>query len=198
LANAADDTSTIDALIEAHRAAWQTFNDRCGDLDDIESAYKAANEHPLTPLVITPLGTGDHIEVLFDNPDNAADQIRAKHQALRERHCSAFAKSMAPAQCEAMEAALRRSQRNCLRRLKAAFAREAARREAFGLTQAQRDWDAMAEADKATLMAVISYVPRNPDEAQAKSEHLSWWTDRGNDLEAHEVQALIGSIGAFA
>lgn len=187
---------SLKQLLESHQRAWRTFEDICGNADDLERAYKAKFARPLVPLTITPEGNSPAFyELNFDYPDEAESRIKRAHMELRAQHCSDLAKVMAPSHWAAMAEAIDRSERECMAALESAMADEEAQRTAFGLSEAKRDWELTSEAEEVALVDVMRHVPKTPAEAVEKTDYLRTWYSKGNCLEEHHFDALLEGQG---
>lgn len=190
------DTAAIDILIDAHREAWQYFEDHCSDLDELETLYRQEHQRPLTPIAVAPDGRPmrEYLEVDVRYVDQSAEEIKKKHAQLRATFCGPLARGFASAAAEALEIALRSSQRRSLLRLRATVREELKQQEAYGIAAAQAAYDEMSGAEDHTLRAVLSYVPANPAEAKRKADHISWYRKRGNNLTDDQLDALMTSV----
>jgi hypothetical protein len=79
---------------------------------------------------------------------------------------------VAPELADQMRAALDKTEAENAALLNRMLAEEEARKEASGLAQAERAWEATADAEEEAFMAICSYRCRTPDEARLKAEYL--------------------------
>lgn len=186
------ETSSLAQLIENHRRAWQTFEDHCCEASAIESAYKAKHPRPLVPTTLTHGGKApERYELNVDHPHDAQERIRRSHSELRKQYCSNLAKEMAPAHWQAMADAIDRSELQCMAALEQAIDEEEARRAAFGLNEAKRDWEHMSHAEDTAIVEVMRYAPVTTIEAEEKASYLMEWYSREYGFEDHHFEALV-------
>lgn len=74
------------------------------------------------------------------------------------------------------------------------LADEEARKEAFGLGEAERDWDRAEQAEHEAAIAVCAYPCRTLEEARLKAEYLAKSPGLSDGLQDEQREALLQSF----
>jgi hypothetical protein len=184
--------SELAALIEAHRAAYDAFNEFCGREDEVRDAYKAAysGQDIMVPCL---LGGGYDLRL---GEESIREQITRRYERQREN-----LKELARVDSRAADkllAKLEGKEVENLALVPMALEKEEARQEAFGLTAVLREYDTLNEAEEAALIAVCACVPRSPEEGRSKAAYLKHMHDRTDGLQDWHIDALLQSIAGGA
>lgn len=194
----AAEPSPLPALIEAYVRANKAFCAAVDEQDAAEARFKQT-PGPMVPLSLMPDGrsASGHMEYRTFSTEAIEAEIRKTHASLRDRHCSAYVRAMAPELHAAMAEALDQSERACFAALADVEQRETALRDTTGVTEAERLWDETCEAEDKAVLAVLAYVPKTDADRRLKADWL-WKFAREVNFDEDQARALASSIAGEA
>jgi hypothetical protein len=164
-AAAGAEASDLLRLIAKHRAAREAFCNAVDVQNDAEERYEAT--YPDPPL--TPAGPGRSYELTYGYDfcrKGIADDFEEQRKKL-----SGLAR-LDPAAAEQALAAIDAKEAERIATLDVNFAAVEARKEAFGLSAADRLWQETNDAEKELAIALMAYQCRDIEEARIKVEYI--------------------------
>jgi hypothetical protein len=175
-------------VIEAHRAAFDAFNDVCGRQDEMSTAYGKAHSGK---EIIVPCLLGGGYDLSLGE-DDIRKQIARRYERQREN-----LKELARVDSKAADkllAKLADKEAENLALVNLSLREEEERQEAFGYAAVLREYEALNDAEEAGLTAVCAYVPRTREEGRTKAAYLKHMHDRTDGLQEWHIEALLQSI----
>ncbi len=183
----AEAPTKIAHLIDAHRSARQAFERVIDDLEEIQDAYDAAHGDGFEVPSFIGGGCGSR---------NGLDRCREwiaggyKHQRANLK-CLA---QVAPELAEQARKVFDAKEVENMALIDKAFEEEEARKEAFGLAEVQRRWEATNEAECAAALALCSYRCKTMEEARIRAEYIAQTPIIREDGEGEYIEALLRSF----
>ena len=147
-------TDEIDRLIEAHREAHRAFIEAIRSEEALEQAYQRA--YPEIIEVPSLLG-GTLGRIYMHDPEHEAERFKTIIAEGFETHRQRVAKMLSaidPDIAETARAAIDAAEAENQAVVDRVFAEEEARREAFGLGEARREWQRTCDAETAAQTAI--------------------------------------------
>lgn len=184
----AAEPSGLATLVETHRTAKAAFETACDRLESLDEAFNEAE-----PIVTIPCLLGDEQSTILITSyrDEVRDQITERYTNWR-LSLERLACRLAPGAVDHVLALLEAKRTENIGLLEAAFAEEDARKEALGLTAAQREYERTNDAEKAALQALCAFECSTLAEARAKAAYLIHLDILGYDAEF--IEALLRSF----
>lgn len=179
----AESASELPGLIKAHRAAYRAFCNAIRRREKLEEAYKATD-------VVVPCLLGDAFSLSYGR-QFCEEHLVAEYR--RQRASLERLSRIAPDLAEQARAALDAKEAENMAILDSMVDEEEARRESFGLAEAEREWDRTEDAEHEAAIAVCAYRCRALEEARIKAEYLATVPSL-RDLMNEHVNALLQSF----
>jgi hypothetical protein len=159
------ENSELSELIARHRAAREAFCEAV----DLQEATRDRYKKAYPKLVLTPAGPGRSYELTYGY-DFCKNGIADDFEELRKK-LSGLAR-LDPAASEQALAAIDAKEVERLATLDENFAADEARKEAFGLSAANRLWQETNDAERELAIALLAYQCRDIEEARIKVEYI--------------------------
>jgi hypothetical protein len=152
-------------MIDAHRSANRAFERAIDDLQRFTDAYEEAN------------GDGFQVPCLLGGgmgSSNGYEECKRHFKSAYEtnRRNMRCLSNIAPELAEKALAAFDFKEIENMALIDELFAEEAARREKFGLAEAERRWEETSEADSVAALALCSYQCQTLEEARIRAEYI--------------------------
>jgi len=162
---AAETPTNIYELIDAHRGAHQAFERAIDDLQRFEDAYEEAH------------GDGFQVPCLLGGSMgsiNGYEECKRHFKSAYEtnRRNMRCLSNIAPELAEQALAAFDSKEIENMALIDELFAEEAARREKFGLAEAERRREETGEAERVAALALCSYQCQALEEARIRAEYI--------------------------
>ncbi|MGI8724690.1 MAG: hypothetical protein ACR2J1_04910 [Methyloceanibacter sp.] len=182
-------SSELNQLIKAHRTAYRAFCRAIDREQKMEEDYKKVRDNTiLVPCFLT----GDAFELQLGY-EFCGERLEASYTRQRKQ-LENLTRVFPPDLVEQSLAVIDAKQKENFDVLDRMFAEEDARREAFGLAPAKRDWEATNDAEQEAALAICAYNCRSFEEAAVKARYLATAPGLRDGLLDEHVDALLQSF----
>ncbi|HEX2256725.1 MAG TPA: hypothetical protein VHG92_08515 [Afifellaceae bacterium] len=188
-AEADNPDAEVQRLIDRHRAAWLAEGAAVARLDELETAYREAHRE----LVLVPhsLNSTGGYEIALGRREIRKTILRSYGG---QRQNLQWLSRLVPDLADKIAAAVDEAQRQHLELIDQCFAEEEARKEAFGLSEAQRRYDAAERAEVAALRALCTFPCVTAEGQRLRAEYLLAHRDNGCEIGEPYVGLLLRSM----
>ncbi|MBV8848201.1 MAG: hypothetical protein JOZ16_01295 [Methylobacteriaceae bacterium] len=166
---AAAPSSRLAELINVHSAAKAAFDAACERLGTIDDAFDAAEPVKTIPVLIDE----EHGRILLSHRRDDVRAQLASSYARRRAEVIVVARGFPGDAIGHLLPLLVAKEAENLQLLEQAFSEEDARREAFGLAAAEREYERGNEIEREALLAVCAFRCSTLAEARTKAAYLA-------------------------